>query len=129
MSSDKNHYFTKFMTKGNLNLCRLNLTDKDIPEIMKFLTEYPQLKTLDLSLNNIGDQGIADFAERNQTVTQVNFAGNNIGDGGIAIFAYRNQIVQHVNFSHNLISDQGITNFSVLNHTCFNTLFSKMQLH
>lgn len=122
-------FFVKFISNGNLNLHRQGLTDKDIPHLIRFLLQYPQVKTLDLSMNNIGDQGLADFAERNQTIVQADFTGNNISDNGLAVFAHKNQIVTRVNFSHNPISDQGITNFAKINQTCYNSQFSTKRLH
>lgn len=114
---------------GSLNLRMKNLTDDDIPELIQFLMEYPDVQTLDLSLNNIGDRGVAEFAERNQTIIQVNFAGNNIGDRGVAAFAYKNQTVKQINFSNNLITEQGISNFAEINQTCYTSQFSKIQFH
>jgi hypothetical protein len=125
----KQHDFLQFISKGNLNLSRQELTDSDIPELIHFLLNNPDVKTLDLSLNNIGDQGIADFAERNQTTLQVNFAGNNISDLGVAVFAYKNRTVTQVNFTHNLISEEGIASFAEINQTCITSRFSKINLH
>jgi hypothetical protein len=123
------HRFVQFISKENLNLCRQGLTDEDMPEIIQFLQQYPDIKTLDLSLNNLGDEGIANFAERNLTVRQVNFSGNNIGDYGLAIFAYKNHATLHVNFSYNLISEQGIANFIEINEICSSSHFSSMRSH
>ena len=125
----KQHRFIEFIEKNCLNLSRQNLTDKDIPELTKFLFENPDITTLNLSLNNIGDRGIADFAERNQTIVQLNFSGNNISDDGLAVFAYKNQVVKQANFSHNMISHKGITNFAKINEICFTSQFSQTQLH
>ncbi len=125
----KEHRFIEFVTNENLDLSRQNLTDKDMPEVIKFLMQYPNIKSLNLSMNNIGDQGIADFAERNLTVTQVNFAGNIIGDNGAAIFAYKNRVIEQVNFSHNRISEKGVEHFCEINEICSATIFSKVRLH
>jgi len=128
-SEAKPHRFVQFISKDNLNLCRQGLSDEDMPEIIHFLRQYPDIKTLDLSLNNLGDIAIASFAERNLTITQANFSGNNIGDFGLAIFAYKNHATTHVNFSYNLISEQGIANFIEINEICSSTHFSRMQSH
>lgn len=125
----KQHRFVQFMSQGCLNLSQQGLTDKDMPELVQFLLQHPKIKILDLSLNNIGDDGIAYFADRNQNIKQVNFRGNNIGDNGVAVFAYKNQVVELVNFSSNLISDQGVTNFARINETCFHSQFSIKQIH
>lgn len=121
--------FFKHISSDSLNLCRKGLSDKDIPALIQFLQDNPNIKTVDLSLNNIGDQGIADFAERNHTVSIVNFTGNIISDHGLAVFAYKNQTITQVNFSQNPISDQGIDTFARINHTCFTGLFSKFRCH
>lgn len=125
----KQHDFFQFVSGENLNLSRQDLSDKDIPQLVRFLLSYPAVKTLDLSLNNIGDQGISDFAERNQTTIKVNFTGNNISDMGLAVFAYKNRTVTQVNFSHNLISSRGIASFAQLNQTCITSQFSSISLH
>jgi uncharacterized membrane protein len=123
------HRFVAFIDDENLNLSRQDLTDKDIPDLIRFLRQYPTITSLNLSLNNIGDQGLADFAERNQTVVHVNFAGNIISDGGVALFAYKNMVVEQVNFSHNRITEDGISNFMQINEICHTTQFSKVKLH
>lgn len=123
------HRFIQFVSNNSLDLSRQSLTDKDMPEIVQFLLQNPNVKTLDLSLNNIGDEGIAYFAERNQNIKRVNFEGNNISDQGVVVFAYKNQTVEQVNFSQNLISDRGINNFIEINETCLHSQFSTTQLH
>lgn len=121
--------FSSNIFGSNMNLSYQNIDDKDIPELLQFLLEHPSIKTLDLSLNNIGDKGVADFVERNQTINYVNFSGNNIGDTGLAIFAYKNQVVTKVNFSLNPISEKGIYQFAQINEVCYTSQFSKNQLH
>jgi hypothetical protein len=123
------HRFAAFIFNENLDLSRQNLTDKDMIDLIHFLMLHPKIKTLNLSLNNIGDQGIADFAERNLTVTQVNFAGNIISDSGAAVFAYKNRVIEQVNFSLNPISEKGVDNFCELNEVCHASIFSKVRLH
>jgi hypothetical protein len=123
------HRFAQYITKENLDLSRQNLTDDDMPELVRFLMDYPKITSVNLSLNNIGDQGIADFAERNLTVTEVNFAGNIISDHGAAIFAYKNRVIEQVNFSHNRISELGVEHFCKLNEVCNATIFTKVRLH
>ena len=123
------HRFVEFISNDMLDLSRQGLTDSDMIELSRFLREHPTVKHLNLSLNNIGDQGIADFAERNQTVISVNFTGNNISDGGVAVFAYKNQVIETVNFMHNLITHQGIDKFAQINETCSSSIFSAMKVH
>src|SRR3990167_6764698 len=92
------HPFLKHLIDHSLNLSQQNLTDQDMPEITRFLLDHPNIRSLDLSLNHIGDQGLADFTERNLVIVQVNFEGNNISDKGLAMFAYINHIITEVNF-------------------------------
>jgi len=125
----KQHRFEMFITSNNLNLSQQNLSDKDMPDLIQFLQNFPAVETLDLSLNNIGDEGIVYFAERNINVKQVNLNGNNISDHGVALFAYKNQVVEYINFSHNFISDKGINQFSEINQTCLHSQFTTIQLH
>ncbi len=121
--------FSPFLSRGKLNLSAQALTDKDIPAIIHFLRQNPEVKEIDLSFNHIGDLGLSDFAERNMTVVHVNFLGNMITDQGIALFAYKNQSVLKANFSHNLISDEGVYKFARLNNICLNSKFSTVRYH
>ena len=126
------HPFTRFIIGYHLNLSRQGLTDKDIPELIRFLYHFeprPDIKTIDLSLNNLGDQGIADFVERNHTIFSANFAGNMISDLGLALFVYKNRTITEVNFSHNLISEQGIYHFAEKNDICYSSRFCTVQYH
>jgi len=127
---DTNHHrFDQYVSGETLNLSRQYLTDEDMQDIISFIHQYPDITKLDLSLNNIGDQGIADFSEKNQTVTNVNFTGNNISDHGVAVFAYKNLAVKQVNFSYNPISDKGIAHFVEINDMCNSSHFSTMKYH
>ena len=123
------HPFFQHILGDTLNLSRQNLTDSDVMEVVRFLYEHPEIKKLNLSLNNIGDQGLADFSERNQTIIMADFTGNNIGDQGVALFAYKNRTIIQVDFSHNRISDEGITNYALINDVCDHTKFSTMRYH
>ena len=123
------HRFVQFIVDDYLNLSRQGLTDKNIPELTRFLLDHPGVTILNLSLNNIGNQGLADFAERNLSIINANFSGNIISDSGVAVFAYKNHMIEHVNFSHNLISDKGILAFAQINKTCSSTQFSTVNLH
>lgn len=121
--------FSQFLTGDKLNLSRLNLSDKDIPKIIQFLRQHPDVKEIDLSLNNIGDLGLADFAERNMTIMHANFLGNMITDTGVALFAFKNQCVIEANFSQNLISTEGVYKFANMNQVCVMSHFSSVKYH
>lgn len=123
------HRFSKFISGDTLLLSRQNLTDDDVFDLVRFLYDHPAILKLDLSLNHIGDQGLADFSERNQTVLVVDFTGNNISDYGIALFAYKNRTILHADFSQNRISDKGITNYTLINDVCDHTKFSTIRYH
>ena len=125
----KHHPFAKFIDGDKLNLSQQELSDTDIPEVMCLLELYPKVKKIDLSLNNIGDAGIVNFVEKNQTIVEANFCGNTISDRGVISFAFKNQFVKHVDFSHNLISMQGINHFAKENNACISTKFSTIQIH
>lgn len=117
------HRFKKFIYGITLNLSRQNLSDEDIPELILFLWQHPEITVLDLSLNHIGNIGLAFFVERNETVNQVNFAGNNINDEGLVHFARKNQVVTQVNFCYNLVSEKGIHTYAEKNHACYSSRF------
>ena len=119
----------QYVIGGKLNLSGLELTNKDIPAIITFLRQNPEVKEIDLSFNHIGDLGLSDFAERNMTVVQANFLGNVITDNGVALFALKNQSVLQANFALNLISDEGVYKFAELNHICLMSKFSTIRYH
>jgi hypothetical protein len=121
--------FAQYASDADLNLTRQDLTDKDIPDLIQFLTLNPTIRKVDLSLNNIGNLGLGIFAEKNKTVMHIDMTGNNITDEGLADFASKNQCVTEVNFSHNMISEEGIETFANLNRTCYSSKFSKMRYH
>jgi Ran GTPase-activating protein (RanGAP) involved in mRNA processing and transport len=123
------HKFGPFVSGDTLNLSRQYLTDEDMRDVIHFIHQYPEITKLDLSLNNIGDKGLNDFSEKNQTITNVNFSGNNISDHGVAVFAYKNLAVKQVNFTYNPISDKGIAQFVEINDMCSSIHFSTMRYH
>lgn len=125
----KKHPFSRFLSGEHLNLSRQALTDADIPEIIQFLLHHPYVIKIDLSMNNIGDQGLLDFAERNQTIVSANFAGNLICDTGVVAFAVKNQTVKFINFSQNRISENAVHQFAEKNQTCSSCQFSVTQYH
>lgn len=125
----KLNYFYQFISGECLNLARKDLASNDIKEILCFLQQHPNIKTLDLSLNCIDDLGLSIFAEANLTVDRVNFYGNNISDEGIVSFAQKNQTVTHADFSQNIISHRGIAGFAENNQVCHTARFSVLKYH
>jgi hypothetical protein len=125
----KKHPFSRFISGEVLNLSGQSLTDEDIPDIIQFLSYHPYINKLDLSLNNIGDQGLVDFAERNHTIVEANFSGNLICDMGILAFARMNQMLKQVNFSRNRISDSAVIEFAEKNQTVSSCQFTVLRYH
>ena len=75
-SSNKSPESLRFMdrvnwAKGSLNLASQNLTDEDIPDVLRLLQHYPQITSVNLRANRIGPQGAKDFAMGNKVATTV----------------------------------------------------------
>ena len=71
---------------------------------------------IDLSGNNIGDEGVEDLCKvvpYNTTLTQLNLADNKLGDlsaSEIAGSLVDNSSLVHINLSGNFIGDEGALN-------------------
>ena len=71
----------------SLNVCGNDLTDVCCATLRNSLITKPPLETLDLSCNQIGDDGAAHIAEaisENDVISSINLDGNIIGDTGMA---------------------------------------------
>ncbi|HHU0114210.1 TPA: hypothetical protein ACT9LX_002924, partial [Legionella pneumophila] len=73
--------------KLELNLSNQKLNAQDIKElIVPFLNTNPEIKSLNLRNNNIGDEGAKALAA-NQSLSTLNLRANNIGDEGAKALA------------------------------------------
>ena len=76
------------MFGNSLELSASKLTPADCTAIEHFITHLQELSELDLSFNNVADQGVAHLCgalkDGNCKLTKLNLAGNNIRDQGVA---------------------------------------------
>src|ERR671937_773323 len=63
----------------DLNLSDKHINDTDIELICLYLKEHPDISSLNLRCNNIGDEG-AEVLAANKTLTALNVRYNKIGD-------------------------------------------------
>ena len=68
-----------------------NIQAADIPDILLFLAQHPEITTLDVSINSIGAEGAKALAG-NTTLTTLNVACNSIGAEGAKALAERNPV-------------------------------------
>ncbi len=88
-----------------LNLASKSLADGDIPALLLFLNQHPEIKELSLRLNSLTEKGAATLAA-NKTLTTLDISGNNIGVAGATALA-ANQTLTTLNVRHNKIGDAG----------------------
>ncbi|MGQ3887530.1 hypothetical protein ACQUW5_00685 [Legionella sp. CNM-1927-20] len=100
-----------------LNLSNQNVCDDDLIDIINFLNRHPQIKTVDLSCNQIGAIGAKDFALHNTAATTVNLRGNEIGAVGAKDFAEHNRTATTVDLGENQIGAVGAKDFALHNKT------------
>lgn len=78
--------------ENKLNLSRKKLKDSDIEVICSFLSDNPQINSLDVSWNQIGDEG-ANALAANTSLISLNVGCNQIGvEGAKALAAIRLEI-------------------------------------
>lgn len=99
---------TKRHTEHQLNLSNLNLSARDVSSIIEYLNEHPEITDLNLSHNELGDDGIMYFAKHNTSVITLNLAKNLICARGVIGFAQHNTVVTSLNLTSNLISEWAI---------------------
>lgn len=80
------------------------------------ILDNDSLTLIDLSGNNIGDEGVEDLCKvipYNKTLTQLNMADNKLGDLSASELAgslVDNTSLVHINLSGNFIGDEGAMN-------------------
>ncbi len=92
-------------SKTELNLYLQALTDDDIPSLIEFLNQHPEITSLILISNKIGDAG-AKLLAANTTIISLGLSANQVGDEGAMALAATTSIV-YLNLYHNKIGVKG----------------------
>ena len=102
LSQLENAYNAK---KQRLDLQYMNLTDSDIPTICSFLKNNPEIGSLDLSDNEITDEGVRQFI--NQTsIERLTLRNNPVGPQAMAFLA-QDRHINILDVSFTQIGDAG----------------------
>ncbi|WP_131783995.1 hypothetical protein [Legionella gresilensis] len=118
MTNFTEHALLSFCSNSEvLNLSNQNVRDEDLIDVINFLISHPQIKTVNLSQNQIGAAGAKGFALHNTTATLVDLSWNRIGDVGAKDFALYNRITTAVDLSFNQIGNDGAKDFALHNKT------------
>lgn len=91
--------------ENQLLLSNKQLNDEDVTVIFEFLETHPEITTLDVCNNNIGNAG-AKLIAKNVSLKIIVAWGNNIGDEG-AIALANNLTLIALDLGENGISDKG----------------------
>ncbi|CAF1112011.1 unnamed protein product [Rotaria sordida] len=98
----------------NIDLSNMNLTDQDIPIIIKKGIKKKKPRSLSLSTNKItadGIQMLVDVIKTNKYLTHIFLSSNPIGDEGIKYIVElirNNQNLHHLSLNDTGITDDGI---------------------
>lgn len=95
-------YFPKVK---KLDLYNKQITAQDIPSLLNFLNEHPEIRILDLTFNQIEADG-AEMLASNTTLVSLNVCQNNICDRGTIALA-ANKTLKSLNVSFNHIENEG----------------------
>lgn len=93
------------ISNNTLNLSYKNLSPEDAVTICIYLNRHPEIRSLDVSWNQIGDEGARVLAA-NTTLTTLNVRANLIGDEGAKALA-KNTSLKSLNVLCNRIGDEG----------------------
>lgn len=104
-----NSGFDMVVDMDQLDLSNRNIQDTNIPIILNFLQSHPEITKINLSQNNISDEGAALLAS-NQTLTSINLSENHIHDQG-AIALAKSHTVQDLNLNYNHVGIAGVIAF------------------
>lgn len=89
--------------RSELNLYDLALTDEDMPDLCEFLEANPQIKTLELSRNNISSKG-ATLLANNTTLTSLSLQDNLISPEDRKVFS-ENKTIASLTLYHSARQD------------------------
>ena len=104
--SKETAWLEKFHKGNTMNLRRANITCEDMPAILQFLNTHPTITKLDISNNDIGDEGIKAFAV-NETIQELDASYTNAGDEGVKALA-ANTTIQTLNIKNNKFGVEGL---------------------
>ncbi len=101
---------TEYIDKNTLDLSGRNVRDKDIPQILTYLYNHPDITGLNLGGDKISDEGAIALAA-NTTLTSLELGANSISAKGAAALA-KNKILTSLDLSINHIGDDGAAVFA-----------------
>lgn len=104
----KSHRYDAYVSNGMLNLQERDLTARDVPELLVYLSNHPEIKKINLKGNKLKAEGAMAFARGNATVTYVNLSDNGLSSRGAVEFIKTNTTATHVILSENCISNNGV---------------------
>ena len=101
-------------TVGNtLGLSDKNLNNDDIEIICDYLKRHQEINELNVSYNNIGDEGAKALAA-NTSLTSLNVRGNNIGDEGAKALAANTRLTSLDVRGNNIAKKASTSNISMM---------------
>ena len=95
-----------------LDLSQYSLTVDDLERIVIKLKDYPQITSLDLKGQQLGDACLVPLA-RLTALKEVNLQANNISDKGV-ILLKQLSVLESVNLNFNAIGDEGVLHLTQL---------------
>lgn len=81
-----------YVSDGGIFMDQCNIHDRDIPQILSYLKEHPEITRLSLSDNQIGFQG-AELLSTNTYIRYLFLNGNRIGSLGAEALAKNSSLV------------------------------------
>lgn len=111
----KSHRYDAYVFQGKLDLREHSLTVENVPELLVYLSNHPEIKIINLRGNKLKAEGAAAFAHGNKTVTDVDLSDNGLLGRGAVGFVRINTVATRVNLSENCISDAGAYNIGLYN--------------
>lgn len=100
--------FSGYYKSGSttLDASNQNVQDSDIPALIQFLQDHPNIDKLNLGCNNLTDKSCAQLAQVH-TIADLNLFKNKIGDEGVKLLLQNNKISE-LDLRSNQISAAGI---------------------
>src|SRR5579862_7219932 len=109
----------RLVNDDELNLSYCLIKSKDMPSIMAYLAQHPNIKSLNLEMNRIGSSGVAALAKYSG-LTTLNVEDNGLNAADAAVLSASNSI-ETLNISDNKIGDEGV--IALANNTHLKSIY------